>query len=280
VPVHSRRTGQIRAIGHIRARNRLHSGHTPTTWSRPLSPCRSFAIAALAGLLSGCVSGGLDTIAPQSSFQPGPAAVLAQTDSAAEDFAGMPLAPEGAAPKGDRLTRQPSGARLAGVGADAESASAGAAIETAAPATAQSEEPLRLAAFASPPPRTTGAPVDALIAKYARHYDLPEELVRRVVKRESNFNPRAYNRGHWGLMQIKHQTARGMGYRGAASGLLDAETNLIYAVKYLRGAYLVAGGDQRQADRLYQSGYYYHAKRAGLLDETGLGRDRVRRSRH
>jgi soluble lytic murein transglycosylase-like protein len=139
---------------------------------------------------------------------------------------------------------------------------------------------IRVAAFAPLPPLSTGAPVDALIAKYARHYDLPEEFVRRVARRESNFNPRAYNRGHWGLMQIKHATARGMGYRGPAEGLFDAETNLIDAVKYLRGAYLVAGGDQGKADRLYQSGYYYHAKRAGLLDETGLGRDRVRKRRH
>jgi soluble lytic murein transglycosylase-like protein len=148
----------------------------------------------------------------------------------------------------------------------------------AAPGT-DSLPPVQVAAFAPLPPLSTGAPVDALIAKYARHYDLPEEFVRRVARRESNFNPRAYNRGHWGLMQIKHATARGMGYRGPAEGLFDAETNLIYAVKYLRGAYLVAGGDQGKADRLYQSGYYYHAKRAGLLDETGLGRDRVRKRR-
>jgi hypothetical protein len=40
---------------------------------------------------------------------------------------------------------------------------------------------------------------------------------------------------------------------------------------------MVADGDYHRADRLYQSGYYYHAKRKGLLDETGLGRDRVRR---
>ena len=119
--------------------------------------------------------------------------------------------------------------------------------------------------------------LDRLIAKYAAVYEVPEALVRRVVKRESTFNPKAYNNGHWGLMQIKHATARGMGYKGPASGLLDAETNLKYAVKYLRGAYMVADGDFDFADRLYQSGYYYHAKRKGLLDETGLGRDRVRR---
>lgn len=128
-------------------------------------------------------------------------------------------------------------------------------------------------------PAGAGGTVDQLIAKYAAIYELPEAFVRRVVKRESTFNPAAYNKGHWGLMQIKHATARGMGYDGPAKGLLDAETNLKYAVKYLRGAYLVAAGNEDRADRLYQTGYYYHAKRAGLLDETGLGKDRVRRRR-
>jgi soluble lytic murein transglycosylase-like protein len=120
--------------------------------------------------------------------------------------------------------------------------------------------------------------IEKLIDKYALLYQVPADLVRRVVNRESTFNPRAYNRGHWGLMQIKHATARGMGYDGPASGLFDAETNLKYAVKYLRGAWLVAEGDARRADRLYQTGYYYEAKRKGMLEETGLGIDR--RSRH
>ncbi len=121
--------------------------------------------------------------------------------------------------------------------------------------------------------------LDQLIAKYAAIYEVPIDLVRRVVKRESNFNPAAFNRGHYGLMQIKHATARGMGYQGSAKGLFDAETNLKYAVRYLRGAYMVADGNHDRADRLYQTGYYYHAKRKGLLDETGVGRDRVRRRR-
>lgn len=119
--------------------------------------------------------------------------------------------------------------------------------------------------------------IERLIEKYAALYEVPVDLVRRVVSRESTFNPNAYNRGHWGLMQIKHATARGMGYEGPAKGLFDAETNLKYAVKYLRGAWLVAGGNAKRADRLYQSGYYYDAKRKGMLEETGLGRDRARR---
>jgi soluble lytic murein transglycosylase-like protein len=122
--------------------------------------------------------------------------------------------------------------------------------------------------------------LNLLIEKYASFYQLPVNMVRRVVRRESNFRPGAYSNGHWGLMQIKHATARGMGYAGPAEGLLDAETNLKYSVKYLAGAWLVAQGNPDLADRLYQRGYYYDAKRMGLLDETGLGRDRVRHRRN
>lgn len=121
------------------------------------------------------------------------------------------------------------------------------------------------------------AELDGLMAHYADYYGVPEELVRRVAKRESTFNPRAKNGPYLGLMQISLPTARGMGYRGGREGLLDAETNLKYAVRYLRGAFVVAGGNHSKADKLYQSGYYYHAKRAGLLDETGVGTDRKRR---
>jgi soluble lytic murein transglycosylase-like protein len=112
--------------------------------------------------------------------------------------------------------------------------------------------------------------LDALITKYSVAYDVPERLVRRVVHRESRFNPSARNGPYWGLMQISHPTARGMGYKGNAKGLLDAETNLKYAVRYLSGAYKVAGGDESQAVRFYARGYYYDAKRKGLLQETGL----------
>ncbi|MDX8480229.1 transglycosylase SLT domain-containing protein [Mesorhizobium sp. VK24D] len=120
------------------------------------------------------------------------------------------------------------------------------------------------------------AEIERLIEKYSAIYEVPVDLVRHVVNRESTFNPKAYNHGHWGLMQIKHATARGMGYYGPASGLFDAETNLKYAVKYLRGAWLVSGGNAKRADVLYQTGYYYDAKRKGLLEQTGLGVDRAR----
>lgn len=112
--------------------------------------------------------------------------------------------------------------------------------------------------------------LDGLIVHYANAYGVPERLVRRVIVRESNYNPAARNGPYWGLMQIRHDTAAGMGYNGPAAGLLDAETNLRYAVRYLAGAYLVARGNEDRAVRFYAAGYYYDAKRAGLLEESGL----------
>jgi soluble lytic murein transglycosylase-like protein len=65
-------------------------------------------------------------------------------------------------------------------------------------------------------------------------------------------------------MQIKLPTARSMGYTGTAAGLLDADTNMTYAVKYLAGAYRVAGGNANRAVHYYAAGYYYAAKSRGL----------------
>ncbi len=115
-----------------------------------------------------------------------------------------------------------------------------------------------------------GNSYDGLIGYYSEQYNVPETLVRRVIVRESGYNAGARNGPYYGLMQISHATASGMGYRGSPSGLLDAETNLRYAVRYLAGAYVTAGGNPDRAVRFYASGYYYDAKRAGLLDKSGL----------
>ena len=115
--------------------------------------------------------------------------------------------------------------------------------------------------FGEPAPRIRSALVrdsalDGMIARHAAANGLPVELVHRVVIRESGYNPRARNAGNLGLMQIKHVTARGVGYTGPASGLMDPETNLTYAVRYLAGAYRTAGGNASRAVALYASGYH------------------------
>ncbi|WVT72017.1 lytic transglycosylase domain-containing protein [Sinorhizobium chiapasense] len=119
-------------------------------------------------------------------------------------------------------------------------------------------------------PTSSRPDLDKLIKYYADLNGIPVELVHRVVKRESNYNPRAYSNGNYGLMQIRYNTAKGLGYDGPAEGLFDAETNLKYATKYLHGAWMVADNQHDSAVKLYASGYYYHAKRKGLLEELGM----------
>ena len=109
-----------------------------------------------------------------------------------------------------------------------------------------------------------------LIIQSARENEVPVELVQRIIVRESTHRPGARNGPYYGLMQIHPRTAQTMGYDGPPEGLLDADTNLKYGVKYLRGAYLVARGHHDRTIHWYSSGYYYEAKRMGLLEETGL----------
>jgi hypothetical protein len=109
--------------------------------------------------------------------------------------------------------------------------------------------------------------LNGLISRHAKEFGIPEALLHRVIRAESNYSPDASSGGNYGLMQIRHATAQGMGYSGASMGLLDADTNLTYGVPYLANAYHIAGGDHDRAIVLYKTGYYYEAKRKGLLDK-------------
>jgi soluble lytic murein transglycosylase-like protein len=129
-----------------------------------------------------------------------------------------------------------------------------AAFASASAASAQSQSTARVDANGN---------IGALIASHAAANNVPEELVRRVIRRESGGNPRVVSKGNYGLMQIKLGTARAMGYRGTAAGLLDPDTNMTFAVKYLAGAYHAADGNANRAVHYYAAGYYYAAKSKG-----------------
>lgn len=126
---------------------------------------------------------------------------------------------------------------------------------------AEQIQPVKFAglfAFVGRPVREAARPrssLDELIARHAAVNGVPESLVRRVIARESGGNPRAVSAGNYGLMQIRLGTARAMGYGGSAAGLLDAGTNMTYAVRYLAGAYRAAGHSESRAIALYQRGY-------------------------
>lgn len=94
----------------------------------------------------------------------------------------------------------------------------------------------------------------SLIAKHAGANGVPVALADAVVRIESRYNARVVHAGNFGLMQIRPQTARGVGFSGPPSALLDPDVNLRYGVKYLAVAYRQAGGDTCAALRYYQSG--------------------------
>ena len=109
------------------------------------------------------------------------------------------------------------------------------------------------------------ASLDEAIIRAAARHGVPESLVRRIVMRESKYNPRARNRAYWGLMQISYPTARSMGFHGSPAELLNPVVNLRYAVPYLANAFVIAGRHQEEAVRLYAAGYYFTARTRGLL---------------
>ena len=247
----------------------------------PISPRLIVSTAALLAAfgLAGCTTSGIDVGAEMQAAKD-------ETSVTDPDTPEVVAEAEGVA-DGEQL-------QAAAVAAPAGGATA-SAPEPVAVAAASANPPVQVSSYAGPTPTSAADAVfapegrfgptkvearspelDALIARYANHYQVPEELVRRVVKRESTFNPAARNGPYWGLMQILPATARSMGHDGPASELLDAETNLKYAVRYLRGAYITAGGNHDQAVRLYARGYYYDAKAKGLLEETGLRGPRKR----
>jgi soluble lytic murein transglycosylase-like protein len=134
-------------------------------------------------------------------------------------------------------------------GAGEDKAQATAAVPAAAADAKDERSPVALAV----PAGSEG--LKALVARHAAANGVPFSLADAVVRIESRYNPRAANAGNYGLMQIRHQTARGMGYAGPAGGLLDPETNARYAMKYLALAYRAAGGDTCRTIMKYQSGH-------------------------
>ena len=118
----------------------------------------------------------------------------------------------------------------------------------------------------TPPPAAPPAPppalavsgdsnLDAMIAAHAEENGVPLALAHAVIRQESRHNPRARGRGTVGLMQIKPATARGIGYRGSTEGLYDPDTNLTWGMRYLAGAYQLAGGDICGTVLRYQGGH-------------------------
>jgi soluble lytic murein transglycosylase-like protein len=100
------------------------------------------------------------------------------------------------------------------------------------------------------------APILALIDKHANASGLPVAFARAIVRIESNFNPRATgSQREVGLMQIKYETARGIGFAGTREQLYDPDTNLQWGMKYLAMSWKLGGSTPCGAVMKYQGGH-------------------------
>jgi len=76
--------------------------------------------------------------------------------------------------------------------------------------------------------------------------------------------------GHVPKASAVPMAASALGYTEGSMDSLIRHYSHEYAVRYLAGAYVTAGGNYDRSVRFYASGYYYDAKRAGLLQKAGL----------
>ncbi len=96
-----------------------------------------------------------------------------------------------------------------------------------------------------------GHPVETSVQKAAAKYNLPPELIRGVIRAESNFQADAVSSaGARGLMQLMPETAKELG----VANPFDIQQNIDGGARYLRQMLDRFGGDLKRALAAYNAG--------------------------
>lgn len=103
---------------------------------------------------------------------------------------------------------------------------------------------------------TSRAAIRAIIEQETKSTDLPADIAEAVVFVESGYNPAVIGSvGEVGLMQVRPETAKMLGFRGSEAELAVSETNIHYGVIYLSRAWHLAGHDLCRALMKYRAGH-------------------------